>query len=154
MSISDLIDQYAGGPQLVRNALAGMTPGQLDARPIAGQWSTRQVVCHLADFEVVFVDRMKHVIAEENPPFRAGFHQLFAEHLCYDRRDVDEELAVIEAVRKQMARLLRALPAEAFSRTGVHSVDGPTTLQGLLERITGHIVHHVRFIEEKRRALA
>ena len=154
MSPDALIDDYLAGPQTLRNAIAGMTAEQIDAAPIPGKWSTRQVICHIADFEPIYGDRMKHVIAEDEPSFAGGFHQQFADHLAYDARAIDEELAVIEAVRNQMARILRTLPPESFERTGIHSVDGPITLGALLERITGHIPHHVAFIEEKRAALS
>jgi uncharacterized damage-inducible protein DinB len=153
MEFTQLIDQYAVGPQLLRDAVADMTSEQIDAAPVPGNWSTRQVICHLADFEPVYAERMKHVIAEEQPSFAGGFQDQFAEHLAYDQRDIEEELQVIEAVRRQMARILRTLPPEAFQRTGIHSVDGPLTLQTLLERITGHIPHHVSLIEEKKRSL-
>jgi hypothetical protein len=45
------------------------------------------------------------------------------------------------------------LPAEAFERIGIHSVEGPMALAALLERIANHIPHHVQFIEQKRRAM-
>jgi len=153
MGITELFDEYAAGPQELRVAIAGMTPEQIDAVPVPGKWSTRQVICHLADFEPVYADRMKHVIAEDKPSFAGGFHQQFAEHLAYDQRDIEEEIKLIEVTRSQMARILRSLPPEAFERTGIHSVDGPMTLRTLLERITNHIPHHVQFIEEKRRAM-
>ena len=153
MNPAQLIDNYLAGPGQLRDAIDGMTAEQIDAAPVPGKWSTRQVICHLADFETVYADRMKHVIAEDQPTFAGGFHQQFAEHLAYDHRDIDEELRLIEAVRGQMARILRSLPPAAFERTGIHSVDGPMTLASLLERITNHIPHHVGFIEQKRAAL-
>lgn len=154
MEIAELIEKYATGPQVLRDAIQDMTPAQIDAAPVPGKWSTRQVICHLADFEPVYADRMKHVIAEDQPSFAGGFHEQFAEHLAYDQRNLEEELQLIEAVRRQMVRILRALPPQAFERTGIHSVSGPLTLRTLLERITGHIPHHVALIEEKKRALA
>ena len=153
MEISALIDEYADGPRQLREVLAGMTTEQIDAAPIPGKWSTRQVICHLADFEPVYADRMKHVIAEDRPSFAGGFHQQFAQHLAYDQRDIEEELRLVEVVRAQMVRILRSLPRATFERTGVHSIDGPMSLQTLLERITNHIPHHARFITEKRQAL-
>ena len=154
MDISELIDDYVAGPKVLRGAIVGMSPEQIDAAPVPDKWSTRQVICLLADFEPVYADRMKHVIAEDQPPFAGGFHQQFADHLAYDQRDIEEEIKLMEVTRSQMARILRSLPAEAFERTGIHTVDGPMTLRTLLERITGHIPHHVQFIEEKKQALA
>lgn len=153
-TIQKLIDDYLDGPRVLREAIAGMTAEQVDATPVPGKWSTRQIICHIADFEPVYATRMKRVIAEsEPPPLAGGFHQQFAEHLAYDQRDIDEELQMIEVTRSQMARILRRVPDEAFEKTGVHSVDGPISLQALLERITNHIPHHAGFIREKRAAL-
>ena len=148
-----LIEQYLAGPDLLRRAIAGLTKGQLLARPIPGKWSTQEVVCHLADYEPIYADRMKRVIALKEPELLKGDPGLFAERLAYDQRDVQEELALIELVRKQMARILRSLTPEDFQRKGGHSRDGALTLEELLQRITGHIPHHVRFIEEKKKVL-
>ena len=153
MEHAALIDEYLAGPQRLRDAIAGMTPEQINDAPVPGKWSTRQVVCHIADFEPVYADRMKHVIAEDQPAFAGGFHQQFAEHLAYDQRDIEEELTLIAVVRNQMARILRTLPPEAFERTGIHSVEGPMTLRTLLERITNHIPHYTKFIEDRRAVL-
>jgi hypothetical protein len=60
---------------------------------------------------------------------------------------------LIELMRNQMACILNALPTEVFAKTGIHSIDGPISLQSLLERITNHIPHHVKFFREKRAAL-
>ncbi len=154
MSTASAIDEYLAGPVLLRHAIAGMTPEQLRARPVAGKWSTHEVVCHIAEYEPIYADRMKRVIALNDPELLKGDPGLFAARLAYDRRDVEEELALIELTRKQMARILRGLKPEDFGRRGVHSRDGSVTLEELLHRITGHIPHHVQFIQEKRRVIA
>jgi hypothetical protein len=153
MKYDTLIEQYLAGPDMLRRAVAGMTKEQLLARPIPGNWSTQEVVCHLADYEPIYADRMKRVIALKEPELLKGDPGLFAARLAYDHRDVEEELALIELTRKQMARILRALKPEDFQRQGGHSRDGVLTLEVLLRRITAHIPHHVRFIEEKKRAM-
>lgn len=149
----DLIEQYLAGPRLLREAVAGMTDEQLDARPVPGKMSTRQVVCHVADFEPIYADRIKWVLAEENPLLPGGDPDRFAARLAYDQRDVNEELQLIELVRSQLARILRATPAEALQRSGQHTSDGPITAETLLRNIINHLPHHVRFIEEKRKVL-
>ncbi len=154
MIFDAMLDQYLDGPNLLRRAVAGMSNEQLMARPVPGKWSTLEVVCHIADYEPIYADRMKRVIALNDPELLKGDPGLFAARLAYDRRQVEEELALIELTRKQMLRILKGLGREDFQRRGVHSRDGALTLQVLLQRITGHIPHHVSFIEEKRRALA
>jgi len=153
MKYDALIEQYLAGPDLLRRAVGGMTKEQLLARPIPGKWSTLDVVCHIADYEPIYADRMKRVIALNEPELLKGDPGLFAARLAYDQRDVEEELALIELTRRQMARILRELKPEDFLRRGGHSRDGALTLEILLQRITSHIPHHVGFIEEKKRAM-
>ena len=154
MNHDALIEQYLAGPGLLRRAVSGMAREQLHARPVPGKWSTQEVVCHLADYEPIYADRMKRVIALKEPELLKGDPVLFAARLAYDHRDMEEELAIIELTRQQMARILRALTPEDFQRRGLHPRDGALTLENLLQRVTAHIPHHVRFIEEKRRGLA
>jgi uncharacterized damage-inducible protein DinB len=153
MDPAPLITEYLAGPDQLRAAIDGLTPQQVDARPIPGKWSTRQVVCHIADFEPVYVDRMKRVIAQEEPTLFGGDPDLFAARLAYPARDLEEELRLIAACRAHMARILMALRTEDFARRGNHSERGPITLEKLLSDIARHIPHHVPFILEKRRAL-
>jgi uncharacterized damage-inducible protein DinB len=138
---------------MLRDATAGMTEEQLDAKPIAGKWSTRQVVCHIADFEPVYADRMKRAIAENQPTVFSGDPDVFAAKLAYDGRNLEEELQLIDSVRKHVARILRTLGPDVFQRTCNHSEEGPLTVETLIQRMIGHIPHHIKFIAEKRAAL-
>lgn len=72
----------------------------------------------------------------------------------YNERDIEEELQMIESVRKHMARILGTLNADDFQRTVNHAVSGPLTVETVLTNITNHIPHHITFIEEKRAAMA
>lgn len=153
MEPTALIDNYLVGPQLLRQSVAGMAPEQFVARPIPGKWSTLEVLCHLADFEIVFADRIKRVIAENEPTFFSGDPDAFVARLAYQNRQAEEELLLIALIRQQITRILRTLKPEDFQRRGIHSQSGPTTLETLIQRITGHIPHHIPFIAEKRNAM-
>jgi uncharacterized damage-inducible protein DinB len=149
-----LVELYQTGPALVREAIAGMTDEQLDAQPVPGLWSTRQVVCHIADFEVVYADRMKRALAEFEPTVFGGDPDSFAASLGYLKRPVDAELEVIASVRRQMGGILEALTPRDLGRQVRHSERGLVSLGQLLSDIAGHVPHHVGFIVDKRRALA
>ena len=152
--IAPMVDAYLAGVGQLRQAVAGLSREQLLARPIPGKWSTLEVVCHLADFEPVFADRMKRIIALDRPSLAAADENLYATKLAYHERDVAEELAVIDVTRKQMARILRPLPDSVLERVGIHSERGPRTLADILSGATNHIAHHLPFIAEKRKALS
>ena len=153
MNHAAMIDEYLAGPQKLRDAIDGMTDAQINAAPIPGKWTTRQIICHIADFEPVYANRMKLIAAEENPTMFGGYPAVFAAGLAYDERDIEEELQLIAAARKHVARIMKTLKPEQFDRTGEHSKDGPISLEVLLPRITNHIPNHIAFIEEKRAAL-
>ncbi len=153
MTLDQLLQQYEKGADVLRAAVSQAKEHQFALHPIAGKWSIQQVACHLADFEPIYADRMKRVLVEDNPTMFGGDPDVFAAGLQYEHRNVFEELELIAGVRRQMARILRHSDVEDFQRTGVHSEAGPLTLETLLERVTGHIPHHVKFIHDKLAAL-
>jgi uncharacterized damage-inducible protein DinB len=152
-TLHPLIEQYLAGPKQLRQAVAGMSREQTLARPIAGKWSTLEVVAHLADFDPILADRMKRVIAEDKPALIGADEQRFAAALLYHERDLQEELTIIAATRSQLARILAKLPDAALQRVGIHNERGPRTLEQLLTGAADHITHHVKFILEKRQTL-
>ena len=153
MSISALIDEYAAGPAELRQLVAGLSAEQVRARPIPGKWSILEVVCHLADFEPVYLDRLKVILVQDRPTFFGRDENAFAAKFAYHQRDLAEELNIIESCRQSMSRILRTLPAADFQRLGVHNEAGEMTFETLLRRVTGHVTHHAKFIAEKRAAL-
>jgi hypothetical protein len=126
---------------------------QVLRRPIPGRWSTLEVVCHIADMESVYAERVKRALVEDRPTLPNADENGYAAALAYPQRDLEEELAVIEYTRRQLGRILQGLAPDAMQRVGVHSTDGPMTVEQLVARITRHIPHHAEFIREKRRLM-
>src|SRR5262245_14654220 len=153
MGYGELIEEEAAGPSLLREAVKGLSREQILARPVPGKWSTLEVVCHIADFEIVGADRIKRVIAQDRPTLPDGDENLFASRLAYHHRDLEEELQLIGSIRASVTRILRTLSEADFGRIGVHSAAGPLTLAQFVERAAKHIKHHVGFVSEKRKAL-
>ncbi|MBL8819588.1 MAG: DinB family protein [Planctomyces sp.] len=153
MTLVELADSYLAGSDQLRAAIAGMTHEQLIARPVPGKWSTLEVVAHISDFEPIMADRIKRVASHDNPTLLGADENLFAKRLFYQDRNIDEELAVIDAIRVSTARTLRQLSADSLDRVGTHNESGVLTLERLILRATNHITHHLTFIQEKRAAI-
>ncbi len=106
---------------------------------------------HLADAEAVLVDRMKRVIAEDNPLLLAFDESRWALRLEYERQSTEDAWTMIDLIRRQTSRILWALPVESFARIGTHSEAGPKTLADLVGGARSHLLHHAAFIEQKRK---
>jgi uncharacterized damage-inducible protein DinB len=152
-SHSELIDAYLDSLPRLRRAVADLSPEQLRSRPVPGKWSTLEVVCHLVDSEQAWCHRLKRVIAEDRPLLIGYDESRFTAALPYHEAGLEEELALLEGMRRQMARTLRAQPESAWSRTGVHSERGLVTLAEMLQAEADHVPHHLAQILEKRKAM-
>jgi DinB superfamily len=150
---SQLIDAYLDGPSQLRRVVSDLTPQQLQSRPVPGRWSTFEVICHLVDSEQAWCHRMKRVIAEERPLLIGYDESRFTDSLTYHQHDLQEELTLLDGMRRQMASILGGLGEAAWSRTCVHNERGLMTLEQMLQAEVDHIPHHIRHIIEKREAL-
>jgi len=150
---TSLIEAYLAGGETLRTAVARLPREQWNALPGPGAWSILEVVCHLADSEALFTDRMKRVLVEERPPLIYADAAAFVAGLACPVRDLHEEVDLLIAMRGQMARILAAQQESAWSRVGIHSRQGEQTLEQLLQKAVDHLEHHVGFIRRKRESL-
>lgn len=148
-----LIDQYVKGSDDLRMAVRGLEREDLLAHPVPGTWSIQEIVIHLADSDLVISDRMKRVIAEDNPQLIGFDETRFVKGLHYNDQSIDDAVNLFELNRRQMARVLAKLPDQAFSRVGTHNERGPMKLSDLLAGAVSHLKHHLKFIVEKREKL-
>lgn len=153
LSAADLISAYEQGVADLRAAVSGMNGDELRGRPVPGRWSTLEAVCHVADCEQFFADRMKRTLAMDRPLLVGADGFRYPEPVQYHQRDLAEELDLVALTRRQMARILRLAPPEAWGRTAVHTETGLVTLRQLLLHAVNHLAHHLRFVAEKRAAL-
>ena len=154
LTTTDLISAYEKGVEELRLAVAGMTVEQLRSRPVAGKWSTLEVVCHVADCEQFFADRMKRTVAMDRPMLLGADGFRYPEPLCYQEHDLNEELDLVDVTRRQLARTLRLVAPDAWHHSAVHSETGLVTLRQLLLHAINHLHHHLRFVAEKRAAMS
>ena len=150
---ADLISTYEQGVEELRLAVAGLTDEQVRSRPVAGKWSTLEVVCHVADCEQFFADRLKRTVAMDRPLLVGADGFRYPEPLRYQEHDLNEELDLIAVTRRQTARTLRLVAPDAWQRTAVHSETGLVTLRQLLLHAINHLRHHLRFVADKRTAM-
>lgn len=140
----------AGLPSKVWSIIAPLSEEELRWRPKEGEWSAKEVVCHLRDAAEIYGQRIRRMATEERP-FLPAFNQ---EDYARERQYQDD---IAQTVMQRYTEfhaatvvLLRALTADAWSREGVHEEDGPMTLQAMVERVVAHETAHLQQLRHLR----
>jgi uncharacterized damage-inducible protein DinB len=149
----ELVEQYAAGAERLAQAIAGLSRDELLTYPVLGTWSIQQIVLHLMDSDLISSDRMKRVIAEENPTLVGFDETAFARGLFYESLEAGLAADVFAKNRRLTAEILRRVPEDAFDRFGTHNERGRVTLTQLVQGMVDHLEHHLRFLRDKRRLL-
>lgn len=146
----EVIDRFEALGPLVGYAASGLSPEQERARPGPGGWSITELVVHLLDSDLVAADRIKRLIAEENPMLLAYDQDAWTARLRTNELPVAEAAELFALNRRWVARLLRNCTEADFARRGVHSEDGPVTLAKMVAKYITHIDYHLKFLYAKR----
>ena len=143
-----LIQRYADGPARLKAALAKVPPNALKWRPVPGEWSAHEVVCHCADSETNSYARIRFLVAEKEPTIVGYDQEQWAVTLEYHSHPLEPALATVEAVRANTAALIRRLPDIAWARVGTHTESGRYTADDWLDIYAEHLEIHADQIEK------
>ncbi len=141
------IDQYAQGPERLRQALARVPDAMVKWRPAPGKWSVHEVVCHCADSEVNAYARLRYLLAEREPVIVGYDQDEWARQFDYHALPLEPSLAVVEAVRAATASLLKRLADDAWTKRGRHTESGEYSVDGWLKIYADHLEGHARQID-------
>lgn len=129
------------------------TPGELkavlqaigDARsgeaPAPGKWSPAEILCHLADCELVFSFRLRQTLAEDHPVIQPFDQDKWS--ATYKGIGAEQALGVFKALRGWNLQLVRTVMPAAANRATRHPERGELTFKILLETIAGHDLNHL-----------
>jgi hypothetical protein len=111
-----------------------------------GKWSAAEIVCHLADCELVFAFRLRQTLAEDTPTIQPFDQDRWA--VNYPGIPVDQALELFTALRGWNLRLIRGTGPEDFSRRVTHPERGTMTFGTLVETIAGHDLNHLKQLQK------
>lgn len=149
---SERLIRYAQGPALLQTALAKYPAACLEYRPAPDKWSIQDIVMHLAESEVHGYIRGRTIVAEPGGGILAYDQDRWAQSLDLGAQPLAEAVDLFRLLRELMARQLRSLPEEAWSRHAQHPERGPVTLDFWLEIYVGHLDTHLAQMERTYKA--
>ena len=128
-------------------ALVESLPADRLERPEADGWTARQVLAHLADFELIAAVRVRMVLTQDRPALanydQDGFTERFGR-----LEPAAEALERFEVNRLATTRVLESLGGADWERPGLHPVRGEETLRQTVEKVAEHDRGHLEQLRQ------
>ena len=128
-------------PDKVAEYLEVIGHDKASVEPAPAKWSPAEIVCHLADCELVFGFRLRQTLAEEGPTIQPFDQEKWAK--IYKGIPASLGLETFSALRKWNLHMINsALPAAA-GRKMTHPERGTMTFTAVVETMAGHDLNHL-----------
>lgn len=118
----------------------------LSYRPSQTEWSARDVVCHLADYEQEQVQNPLQRIVNEENPFLAVDYDPLVSPASNSSTPTCDLMKLFVARRQDTVKWLMSLDKDAWERPARSSVFGPTSLREMAYFVVEHDKLHLRQI--------
>lgn len=128
-------------PKALTAALEAIGAEKSTLAPAPGKWSAAEILCHLADCELVFGFRLRQTLAEDHPTIQPFDQDKWA--ATYAGIPAGQALNVFTSLRQWNLTLLRAALPAAASRSATHPERGAMTFQTIVETMAGHDLNHL-----------
>ena len=124
---------------------AALGPARIEESPAPGKWSPHEILCHLADTELVFSYRLRQTLAENHHVIQPFDQEIWAAN--YAGYDPQAAMMTFSCIRQWNLMLLRSIPAEAMSKPVMHPERGEMNFRTLIETMAGHDLNHLAQLE-------
>lgn len=152
-SNEELLNIYGKAPGKIKESLTGLSYDELTRQVIPEKWTIAEIVCHLADAELVGSSRIRQTITQSDPDFAYYDEAIWARKLQYEKNShelIETHLDLFKILRTINSKLLERLQKKDWQSIGYHPKRGPVTLRNLLELYADHGERHLEQILERR----
>ena len=121
----------------------GLSDEMIRRKVTPGKWSIFENIVHLQTYQHVFCDRIKKMLAEDNPSFPryvADTDPLFLDNCGKATREIMGDLIT---TRKEMSTGRLSMKDEDIKRAGTHPVFGAMSISQWLDFFLLHEAHHL-----------
>jgi hypothetical protein len=115
-----------------------------------GGWGIVEILPHLADWEEIYLDRARAILAKDHPALPGFDDTLWSIERDYRGQDPLESFTRFSGLRSEFVAILENLTPAEWERTGVHGYYGDITLMWMANHICDHDEEH---FEQARDAL-
>jgi len=138
-----LLPSLEFGPVVFRRLLAQLAPSQLDEALVAGRFTPREVMAHLADWEPIMRGRIATACASPGATLVVYDEEEMALQNGYATSDPEEQCAIFARERAITAQFAREIAAEDWQKEVLHPERGTLSVADLANLLLGHDLYHI-----------
>ncbi len=155
MNTAALIKRMETFPSVIAVLTANLTDDEARWKPESGAWSIVDIVCHLADEEVLdFRARVDSTLHDPQAPWEPIDPEGWAAQRKYNQQDLGEAVTRLMAERADSVSWLRLHLNPDWSRTHTHPKGWKLSAGDLLASWAAHDALHLRQIAKRLYELA
>jgi hypothetical protein len=145
------LDRMRRTPDEVGALIHAQPENVLVRRPAEAAWSATEIVCHLRDIEECYLERVRLILAHDEPLLVVLDPDRWADERQYRRHDPVRAHAAFSLRRRETLAVLDTLDPEQWERAGRHALRGRLTVRHLVH---GWAKHDRGHLDQLSRALA
>ena len=142
-----LIEALQASPADVRRLLRPL-PAEALVWKDGTHWSIGQIVTHLASIDVIFGERFRQIVEQDQPVFTP----VDADATLTLGAELETDLVRWQAERTAICGWLSGLHAGDWNRQATHTTRGRITLRSEVKTIVDHDTEHLAQMMEVRKA--
>jgi hypothetical protein len=140
-------------PELLKNAVQGLSDSQLDTPAGEGKWTIRQIAHHIADANINAYGRMKLVATEQKPILKPYDQDKWAVLADGKNSPLEPTLILLEGLHRRWVIFLRSLPEQSWTKEGIHLENGKMSMLDVLVTYSNHGNSHLQQIKNFRQKM-
>jgi len=139
----EILKSMRASPVILNRLVADLDGNQIRRRPEPGEWAVIEVVAHMADVDERAHDRLRRMLAEDNPLLPAFDQDALAKERGYLGMDLAEELRRYQQTRAAHVADLEKLLPDQWRRPGRHADAGDLTVELYEAHVASEDVDHL-----------
>jgi hypothetical protein len=143
MIYTSLTERLKNQHKTIGSIIINLNNSQMQYRPAPGKWNIHENIAHLAKYQPVFLDRIRKILAMDEPEFEVYRAEDDDEFEIYCAFTPYELLKKISFDREIIFSLVNNLPPDKLDRVGIHPKYGKLTVCEWAEFFALHESHHL-----------
>lgn len=146
-----LVDTLAEQPARLHELITSVEDADLTRAGPEGSWGVVEVLCHLRDWEKIFLARVKRIMDEDDPTFESIDDSLWPIDRDYHKQNPREVLEDFAEQRSKLVDILMELKVSDWARHGHAPRQGRVSINWYAEHIADHDAGHLKQIRQALR---